>query len=178
MNKFIAEQKVDESILQQYEQVLPEKLLEFWRTFGFGSLATNYIKVINPNEYIDLLNSVYVSPINEIAIPIFITGLGDFIVWENSYTVLINLRKGMSEVVESGFDFFLDDLSDEDFLKEDLKNKNYPEIVSRSGELSFDECYAYFPLVELGGAEKVENLKKVKIKEYISIVAQSLGQIQ
>lgn len=178
MKDFIAEQKVDESILQQYEQALPEKLLEFWRTFGFGSLATNYIKVINPNEYIDLLNSVYVSPINEIAIPIFITGLGDFVVWENTYTILINLRQGLSKVIESGFKYFLEDIYNENYVKKQIENTNYFEIVGISGELSFDECYAYFPLLGLGGSEKLENLKKVKIKEYISIVAQSLGQMQ
>lgn len=178
MKGFVVDQKVDELILKQYENLLPEKLLEFWKDFGFGSSSDGYIKIVNPNEYIDLLKTIYVSPINENAIPIIVTGLGDFIVWENNYTVLVNLRKGVSKVVESGFDFFLDDLSDEEFLEDDLENKNYPEIVGKSGELAFDECYAYFPLLGMGGAEKTGNLKKVKIKEYIDIAAQSLGQIQ
>jgi len=177
MKDFIAEQKVDDSTLTQYKGTLPEKLLEFWQTYGFGSLATNYIKVINPTEYIDLLNSVYASPINKEAIPIMITGLGDFIVWENNYTILINLRKGLSKVIESGFKYFLEDIYNENYLKKQIDNTNYYEIVGISGELSFDECYAYFPLLGLGGPEKLENLKKVKIKEYISTVAQSLGQI-
>lgn len=74
MIDFVLNQKVDEPILKQYDALLPDKLLEFWRDFEFGSIFNGYIKVINPNEYVELLNAVYISPINEIAIPIMVTG--------------------------------------------------------------------------------------------------------
>ena len=40
------------------------------------------------------------------------------------------------------------------------------------GSLSFDECFGYVPLLGLGGAKKVENLKKVKIREHIELITQ------
>jgi hypothetical protein len=174
---FILDKKVDDSIVKQYNDLLPQKLLAFWKSFGFGSLANGYIKIINPNEYDDLLKSVYQSPIHKNSVPMMITGLGDIIIWENNYIILVNLRKGDSEVIESGFNYFFEDLSDEEFLEEDLENKNYSEVVQHSGTLSYHECYAYFPLLRMGGSEKLENLKKVEIKEYINIVSQSLGVI-
>ena len=177
MKDFILIKKVEETLINQYGGSLPERLIGFWKDYGLGSLANGYIKVINPNDYIDLLNEVYTSPINENTIPIIVTGLGDIIVWENAYTVLVNLRKGTTKVIESGFDFFLDDVSDDDYLTDELENFNYKEAVVKEGRLAFEECFAYFPLLGMGGNERADNLKKVKIREYLSIVAQALGQI-
>ena len=178
MEDFIFEQRVADATIDRYNLLLPVKLIDFWKIYGFGSIAQGYIKVINPDEYISLLNAIYTSPIHAEPIPMMITGLGDFIVWENGYTVLVNLRKGDTSVIESGFDFFLDDLFDDDFLSDELEISNYPEAVVKEGELAFDECFAYFPLLGMGGTERVDNLKKVKIREYIFVVAQALGQIR
>ncbi|MBP1995846.1 hypothetical protein J2Z66_007488 [Paenibacillus eucommiae] len=46
------------------------------------------------------------------------------------------------------------------------------------GAIDFDESFGYVPLLGLGGAEKVENLQKVKLKEHTSIVAQALDKIE
>lgn len=46
------------------------------------------------------------------------------------------------------------------------------------GVLKYDECFGYVPLLALGGSEKVENLKKVKIKEHIKLITQMVGKIQ
>ena len=178
MEDFILEERVAEATKGRYDSSLPVKLIDFWKLYGFGSIAEGYIKVINPDEYIGLLNALYTSPIHAEPIPMMITGLGDFIVWENGYTVLVNLRKGNTSVIESGFDFFLDDVSDDDFLTDELENFNYKEAVAKEGSLAFEECFAHFPLLGMGGTERVDNLKTVKIREYISIVAQALGQIQ
>ena len=43
--------------------------------------------------------------------------------------------------------------------------------------LEQDECYGYLPLLGMG-ADRIDNLKKVKLKEYLAIVAQTLGKIE
>jgi hypothetical protein len=40
-------------------------------------------------------------------------------------------------------------------------------IVKKYGKPAYDECFGYFPVLGAGGVEKVENLKKVKLTEYI-----------
>ncbi len=69
-------------------------------------------------------------------------------------------------------------MTDWDYFSGELNLKNYLPALKQLGELAFDECYGYVPLLGLGGSEKVENLQKVKIKEHISIVSQALGKIE
>ncbi|GAA5089379.1 DUF1851 domain-containing protein [Chryseobacterium ginsengisoli] len=164
------------NLIQEYRDKLPQKLLDCWNLNGFTTLSNDFIKVVNPNDYKDILNQSYES-IGKPAYVIFATGLGDLIIWENNYIILLNFRRGKSKVIESGFNFFLEDIKDDSFLLEELDSKNFKQGAESLGQLSFDECFSYEPLLGLGGAEKVENLKKVKIKEYISITAQALGKI-
>lgn len=92
--------------------------------------------------------------------------------------ILLNFKKGKSKVIESGFNFFFEDIEDKKFLDEMLDYINYDEAIKLYGNLNYDECFSYKPLLGLGGIEKPQNLAKVKIKEYISIAAQALGKIQ
>jgi len=74
--------------------------------------------------------------------------------------------------------FFDLKLTDAGFLKKKTAYTNFLKYNQSLGKLSEDECYGYFPLLGMGGSDKIEYLKKVKIRVYLSIVAQSLGQIQ
>lgn len=53
----------------------------------------------------------------------------------------------------------------------------YTDAVNKLGKLEQDECFGYVSLLGLGGSEKVDNLKKVKIREYIELISQ-IVQIQ
>ncbi|PEE44572.1 hypothetical protein COL91_18895 [Bacillus pseudomycoides] len=45
-------------------------------------------------------------------------------------------------------------------------------------ELEYEECFGYPPLLGLGGLEKVENLKRSKLKEHIYVITEWMGLIQ
>lgn len=170
--------KMIKNLIQEYKDKLPEKLLQFWDLNGFITLSNDFIKVVNPKIYENLLNESYESPIGKSAVVMFVTGFGDLIIWENNYIILLNFRKGESKVLESGFNYFFEDIEDDDFLLKELDSKNFKQAIDKNGTLAFDECFGYEPILGLGGAEKIENLHKVKIQEYISITAQALGKIQ
>ncbi|SPU10776.1 Domain of uncharacterised function (DUF1851) [Niallia circulans] len=81
-------------------------------------------------------------------------------------------------IVSSGFNFFFDDLKDNDFINDELRWEPYPKAYSKYGRPDYDECFGYTPLLGLGGSEKVENLKKVKIREHILIITEFMGPIK
>lgn len=170
-------QKPESSLVEKYQSLLPEKLIQLWQEHGFGSIVDGYLKIINPDDLQDSLQELY-SPVYKNPIVMFATGMSDLIIWENSYTVLVNCRHRSSKVIESGFKYFMEDIYDRAFIDEELKGEHYFQAKKRLGEIAFDECYGYMPLLGLGGSEKVENLQKVKIKEHVSIVAQTIGKIQ
>jgi hypothetical protein len=55
--------------------------------------------------------------------------------------------------------------------------EQYDEAVEKYGELEYDECFGYVPLLALGGNESVNNLKKVKMKEHIALIYNMVGEI-
>lgn len=54
----------------------------------------------------------------------------------------------------------------------------YKDAVAKLGELEFDECFGYTPLLGLGGSEKTENLEKVNTKVHIELITQLVGRIE
>ncbi|KYD27811.1 hypothetical protein B4113_0045 [Geobacillus sp. B4113_201601] len=99
-------------------------------------------------------------------------------VWEDGYLMALNFRKQQVNVVAKNLKFFFGDLNDDYFLEEALDWSPYPEAVTKYGEPAFDECFGYVPLLGLGGVEKVENLKKVKLREHIYLIAQFMGPLE
>lgn len=173
---FQFDHKSDNDLILQYESLLPPKLIQLWQEHGFGSMADGYLKIVNPADFEASLKEIY-SPVFKNPIVMFATGMADLVIWENNYTVLLNCRYGLSKVIESGFNYFLEDINDKEFIDDELKGGNYSIAKNKLGDIAFDECFGYVPLLGAGGAEKVENLQKVKIKEHISIMAQMVGKI-
>ncbi len=174
---FKLHERVSEKTLIDYENVLPKEIISLWVKYGFGSFLEGYLKLINPKDYIDILKDGYAR--DKQSIPIFTTSMGDIIILEKGkYVNLLCFRKGFVHVIASGFDFFIDDLKDEAFLKDELFWEPYIDAVKRTGKPAYDECFGYTPLLGLGGVEKVEHLKKVKLKEHMLIITELLGPIR
>ncbi len=177
LNDFNYYTKVNQFVIDFYKDKIPELLLNIWKEYGFGSFFKNYLKIINPDDYQELLEFSYFR--GKDSIPVMVTGLGDIITWEkNRYLGIVKFRKGTFDIIEDGFVYFLDDLNDIEYVKDVLDNSQYMSIINRGGELAYDECFGYVPLLGLGGSEKVENLQKVKIKEHIELITQLVGKIE
>lgn len=172
-------QKPTEEGLSLFKGKLPSQLIDFWNSYGFGIFMNGYLKLINPSEFQPVFDEAYDNKDNEIVFGV--TGVGDFLTWTGDAIRAVYFKNGYDSIIESGDDmewFFDMDLTDPGFLRDNLNDKNYLAAKERLGVPQYDECYGFVPLLGLGGAEKEENLQKVKIKEHISIIAQTLGKIE
>ncbi|WP_311775484.1 T6SS immunity protein Tdi1 domain-containing protein [Listeria booriae] len=177
MNDFISIDQVTENMCTKYSGSVPNELVTIWREYGMGTLLGGYLKLINPDDFQDILEEGYFR--SEVSIPIFATSMGDIITWEdNRYVRKLNYRMGTFEGIAAGFEFFLDDLASDYFKEKYFDLVQYQEAVERFGEPTYDECFGYIPLLALGGAEKVENLQKVKLREHILFISALAGPIQ
>ena len=169
---------VSGEIIKKYQGRIPDELMEVWKEYGFGSFYSGYLKIINPDEYQEILEESYWN--GKISIPIFLTGFGDIITWrDNTYVGLVKYRKNDIAVLAGGFDFFFGDLMVESSsLIRKLDKGLYSNAVSRLGSLEYDECFGFVPLLPSGGSEKVENLQKVKIQPHIDLITQMVGKIE
>jgi hypothetical protein len=186
---FVQHSTVNEDIIGKYTNVLPHALINVWKEYGFGSFAKGFMKTINPDDYQELVNETYMKESSPI--PVFATGLGDIIVWDEGATVnetynyfdMIYYRKGSTSPLRP-----VKNLDNDKFFTHDLTNPNsykneffwgpYMEALQVHGTIpAYDECYGYVPLLGMGGSRNVQNLKIVKIKEHIMLIKEMVGPI-
>lgn len=77
----------------------------------------------------------------------------------------------------AGFDFFFEDIVDENFQKKYLRSDQYTHAFEILGKPDYEEGYGYFPLLGAGGTEDVNRLQKVLIKEHILTIISLVGAI-
>lgn len=173
--------KVEETTINKYKEYLPKELIDAWTTYGYGTLMNGYLKVINPDDFVALINDTYLRCKG--TFPIFATSMGDIILLEidennKTYVVMVNYRKGKTKVLASKYSLFIRFLEEEAFRQRALEWSPYQKAVEQYNSPEYNECFGYTPLLGLGGAEKVENLKKVKLKEHILIITEFMGPVQ
>ncbi|MGX7666332.1 T6SS immunity protein Tdi1 domain-containing protein [Flavobacterium pedocola] len=175
---FTIVEKPSENLINEYATMLPKEIIHFWKDYGFGTFMNGYLRIINPDDYIATLFDTYDYADREI--PIAVTAFGDILCWQGEAINFINYRFNYSEIIAAGeFDWFLNmDLTEESFLAEDLKGELYEKAKNILGELAFDECYGFVPLLALGGPEKAENLQKVNTMVHLDLITQLVGTVE
>lgn len=175
-DKFKSGSEVRQELIEKYSTVLPEELIGMWRQYGFCSLMDGYFRVIDPDDYQELLNETYFR--GKISIPILSTAFGDVVTLEEGeYIGIVKYKYGTFSIITKYFDLFLSNLNEAFFIDKYFEIPQYVEAKNRLGELAQDECFGYVPLLGLGGSEKVENLKKVKTREHIAVISHLVGNI-
>ena len=169
-------QDIKQELLQRYKTILPDELIEIWEDNGLARLRGGYLKVVNPEDYQELLKETYFR--GNISVPILVTAFGDIVTFgEGQYIGMVKYKNGNFAMLAKNFKRFIQNLGDDYFLEKYFQIPQYIEAVNKLGKLEQDECFGYVPLLGLGGSEKVQNLKKVKIREHIELISQLVGKI-
>ena len=77
-----------QDVIDKYQDQVPTELLQIWQEDGLGTFLDGYLKVINPDDYSELVKETYFR--GESSVPMFVTAFGDIIVLEkNGYIDII-----------------------------------------------------------------------------------------
>ena len=107
------------------------------------------------------------------------TAFGDLIVWEaNKYVMMVKYKEQDIGCLSSTMKWFWNDLLDKDYTDDFFELSRYEKAVAKWGELGYDECFGYTPLLGLGGSRKVANLQKGNAKVHIQLITQMMGRIE
>lgn len=176
INDFVYFNQVEDETIQKYTGKVPSELIDIWTHLGYGTFMNGYLKIINPDDYADLLNDSYFRA--DTAIPVLATAFGDIITWEkDEFVGIVEYRYGRSRIMISDFDLFLMLLKDDSFIKDFFQMDMYKQAYDKLGSLNYNECYGYVPLLALGGTENVSNLRKAALKEHIAVITELAGAI-
>lgn len=135
-----------------------------------------FIRFVQPEKLMHFLQDGYVGA--DTAIPFATTAFGDILTWEkNKYICLISFVHSTVKIIESGSEFFLDDINDSSYAEKFFDISTYQAVKAKEGRLRDDECYGIVPLPALGGTENVESFKIVNYHEYLELVLQVMGKV-
>lgn len=159
-------------ILEKYRGLVPVEIIELWQYGGVGSYMNDFFWVINPDEYLFVTDQLY-KPFLLPCVVFARDAFGDLFVWEKDCVKFVNVRHGYSQVIGRDLKIFFNSIAtDWDFFCDRLKAKDFSSVKARLHGLSYDECYGYVPALVAGGSDKPENVQKVKLREYLEIIAQ------
>ncbi len=175
-SNFNIEDSPSSEIITKYTGLVPDEIISVWKQFGFGSFYQGYLRSVNPDEYVDLIPVV--SKRYKEGIVLFATGMGDLIIWADGYVRLLNFRYGQLVTLIPKINLFFKSLESEKFKEEYMHWSPFLKAIEMYGQPKYDECFGYVPLLGLGGAEKVENLEKAKLREHILLITELMGPIE
>ena len=81
---FIKVADMPKDVIEKYKNQVPAELVQIWQEDGLGTFLDGYLKVINPEDYLELLQDSYFR--GDVAFPMFVTAFGDIITWEEMPT--------------------------------------------------------------------------------------------
>lgn len=187
-DKYVKNSDALQLTIDKYIEILPNEMINIWKTMGFGVYEEGFIQLVDPDEYNFVFD--YIDILLEPSIVFGITVLGDLLIWEGNknWTIapdegnrvkLIDIRKCESRVL-GDIDFLLNytlgditAISDKSYFDA----KPYLEMKDILPKLEYGQCYGYVPALALGGSKSNKNLQVVDAKSYIDIIGQSVGKI-
>lgn len=176
LENFVKVADMPQEVIEKYKNQVPAELLQIWQEDGLGTFLDGYLKVINPDDYLELLQDSYFR--GEISIPIFATAFGDIITWEkNEFLGIIKYKDGTFDIFLENLSLFIKFLPDKSFTDDYFDIPLYKKAVAKHGQLAYDECFGFVPLLALGGFKDVDHMDKVKVLEHIYLMYQLTGGV-
>ncbi len=177
-------QAVDDVFIAKYADLSYPELTALWQEVGLGSYCDGMLKIINPSDYQDVLNSCYVMDYDKSFLPFMCTVFGDVFAYVensklNNYIVYLNVRYGTYLILPDNLVLLLNKIIfNKSILKGWLDLENYPAMQEVIGTPGYDECFGYTPLLAMGGSESIDNVRIVKTLPYIDISTQTIGRFK
>lgn len=153
---------------------VPQQIVDVWQA-GQGISGDGYLRVVDPLPLVEPLHAALASP--DGAVPVFVTAFGDIIFFREGRLDVAFLRYGVRDLAVGNVERLRRYVGDETFPELYLRPKLWPEARDALGVPELDECFGFVPLLVLGGAERVENLQRVKLAEHIDLLVQATGTI-
>ena len=154
-----------EEIIKEYQNKVPDLLIEIWRTTGLGKYNEGIIELVNPKDYEPCLWT-WLGKEVENYVPIAISGFGELFYYRkltetDEDVCMIDIQYRKIETLAWDMEYFFEDfLIDEDNRNEWLREELFKEAISVKGSLLHNEVFTITPVLALGGAAELKYLQK------------------
>lgn len=181
---------VPASALETWRSKLPDQLLAYWQEEGWCSYADGLLWTVNPEQYEDLVDEwLDGSPLERTDSfhVIARSAFGDLYLCGQSsgrsaticcpLNAISALVKELRPKTPAGRDssirsFFCGSLRGDYDLLDETGRPLFDRALAKFGPLGADEMYGFEPALVAGGKMRLENLRKVKLDQHLSILRQ------
>ena len=80
LRDFKKEKEMPKKFIEKYRNLVPKEMIKIWENYGLGSFLSGYLRVINPDDYKELVEETYFR--GKESIPLFVTAFADVITWQ------------------------------------------------------------------------------------------------
>lgn len=188
--KIEASSRLDESTLKELRPIFPPDLAVLYEQVGLCTLRGGRLQLCDPFKFRGILALIFKADAqfsHKNCYAFAYTSFGMLYCWSDQLALIIvdlisghvtsrgalgKIKPGATIANQIYVPFSLSDQA-LDLYDEDNKPL-FPQSVKHLGQLEIEECYGFVPALALGGARRLEHLKRVQAPEHFSIVAQTL----
>lgn len=183
-------QHLNEPEISSLPDFFPDSLIDFYKHYGRCVFKSGVIQVCHPDDMKPVLSLIFkadkdFSHKNCYVYCYTCFGTLHFLHEKYGYgylnlilgeIFLRNLTKGIVDISKIYNTIYVPfSLSYEDHDQDDIQNKPlFKRAKKRCGPLDIGECYGFAPILALGGAATIENVRRFKALEHFSMVAQTV----
>jgi hypothetical protein len=161
----------DAAVFQRYRDKLPSVLIDEWRISGFAAFGDAFIWLTNPDDFAVVLPEWEIDANNLVFAR---TAWGDLFTWDGQIVKCLAVHEGRVDALTTDLVMFFEfSLCDEPFLDEVLRHELFRQALPSLGPVARDEMYTFVPALVLGGAEELQHVKRVKMREQLLILSQA-----
>ena len=95
---------------------------------------------------------------------------------KNEFVAIVKYNVQDCDIICSGLEIFLKFLN-HNYITENFDLDLYNQAVAKHGQLAYDECFGFVPLLALGGFKDVDHMDKVKTLQHIYLMYQLTGGV-
>lgn len=161
-----------ESFLKSKAKKVDEDLIALWREDGWASYENGLFWTVNPFDYADVIKDWKI--VEPGTLVFGRNAFGDLFLLCKEEIFRLKIQYNHLGNIGTEVYLFLNFLLRQPNLQKSfLQKKLFRKVHKLLGDLQADECYGLFPALPLGGDEEdPKAYKRVKIREYLSSLAQ------
>jgi hypothetical protein len=177
------------SSIGQWSGKLPDRMLEFWKDEGWSAYADGLFWIVDPDEYEDLVDEWLdgsgldqIDAFHAIArtafgkLYLFGESTGQSVTVNCATNSIFALPKNLKKRDQRRLDvsvrsFFCIEQGSCD-LDDEAGTPLFRRALAALGPLDPDEMFGFEPAIVLGGKMHLENLRKVKLDQHLTILRQ------
>lgn len=179
-----------EEVLGKYQGILPDSLLDVWQERGWCSYGAGMFWTVNPDDYAWLVEG-WIRPLERMPEGAY------FVIARSAFGEFYCVRQGSAKVftictpfaavmarrtqldagtIEDALELFFGGRMPEDFDFDDENNAlMFEAALEALGTLGPDEMYGFAPMLAMGGAATMANLRKLNLGVHIDMIKECAG---